>query len=633
MPSTKKFFSIIKGGSKKNKNHYNQVESTVGSFSECKGGITSYPSYLLPPSPSIQQEQTKHENVNSLRSTSETSPTCITQFYLGAEHGNHHKTDYHKSNSDHSATLIASKLKKENTKKSVQSQSSQKSSDKEEDKKWLNFTAFTDENSQAFLHRVPVDSSNTLTISLVEFSLGPSTNNYLSLLLPQQSHSSKNKEEKNDASSIADDEVNVVDMLSESAVYEKNSNNTLSSDSDDDDLLNQSLSSHDNISSERRLKQSLADWSVGDKTEEKVKSINSCDTVKQSGGTAAGSTGTKRQAAESDEITESTAFTGDESTVDCGLLDSSTITKGRMVVASSHISGCDGNSDSRYVVMNGQLKRLHSIALSNAKAKKYKDATGLYHSLIQEHVKYYGELHPLIGIIYHNLGVLYLHSGNISTSLKYHIKAVKLRKNLLSELNDNKNIMNGQVVEYVSETRDVINSLTELGTVQYALSYFSESLISLREALQLNLKVDGYDHPHIAKLLNLIGCVHFEKENIMLAQTTFEEALDLQRGMIGEISSFEGVGNSLLNSAATLGNVAMCFWKQEEWDDVVSTLEEMMMVQESVLTEDNHLIKNTKGNLIIALNIRDFKQCSKEYGVKKDILMVSFILIYIVVPQ
>ena len=96
-------------------------------------------------------------------------------------------------------------------------------------------------------------------------------------------------------------------------------------------------------------------------------------------------------------------------------------------------------------------------------------------------------------------------------------------------------------------------SLSELGIAQFGLLDFDASLASFREALQLSCKIYGCDHPHAVKLLNCIGCVHFEQGQFLYAQSNFEKALDIERSQIGEHPSYNAVGNKLLNLSALLG--------------------------------------------------------------------------------
>jgi tetratricopeptide (TPR) repeat protein len=65
---------------------------------------------------------------------------------------------------------------------------------------------------------------------------------------------------------------------------------------------------------------------------------------------------------------------------------------------------------------------------------------------------------------------------------------------------------------------------------------YAIALASFREALRIRRKSLGSKHPLVIRLLNNIGCALFEMNNLDDARVAFEEALDLQRGLMRENS-------------------------------------------------------------------------------------------------
>jgi tetratricopeptide (TPR) repeat protein len=106
----------------------------------------------------------------------------------------------------------------------------------------------------------------------------------------------------------------------------------------------------------------------------------------------------------------------------------------------------------------------------------------------------------------------------------------------------------------------------------------------------------GYDHPHVALLLNNIGVLHFESGDLLGCLNALEESLELQRMLLR--STLLNVEHSLHQLAMTMGNLAMAYERRGQCDHSISLLQQSLLLCESM---DNPKSQDTME--IVSLNI------------------------------
>jgi tetratricopeptide (TPR) repeat protein len=175
------------------------------------------------------------------------------------------------------------------------------------------------------------------------------------------------------------------------------------------------------------------------------------------------------------------------------------------------------------------------------------------------------------------LSVLCLMAGRNPEAVKYSSEALALHR-------DNSRPLHAAV------------SAMEVGLVQFGSNKLSRALNIWREALQLACMAMGYDHPHVAVLLNNIGVLHFESGDLVGCLKALNESVSLQR-MLLRVSHLN-VDHSLHQLATTMGNLAMAYERRGECDESVSLLQESLSLYESM---NNPKIQETMQ--IVSLNI------------------------------
>ncbi len=223
------------------------------------------------------------------------------------------------------------------------------------------------------------------------------------------------------------------------------------------------------------------------------------------------------------------------------------------------------------------------------RSKQYTEAIDIYMTVLTHFQKQFGLQYPLVITTLHNLGVVYVWKGDYNKALTYCQKALKLRKKTLGDTHP-----------------DVVTSLCELGIIYYAREDFNRGLDALREALHIacnnnNTKTDQ-DNPDykVSGILNNIGCLHFSMGKLIASLATFEESLDMQRQLMGSVTS-DDAAYMLLNMSITLCNAGIASAKHDHPEIASSLVEEGLMVQQSVLPDDHRFVKATSMTISILL--------------------------------
>jgi tetratricopeptide (TPR) repeat protein len=139
-------------------------------------------------------------------------------------------------------------------------------------------------------------------------------------------------------------------------------------------------------------------------------------------------------------------------------------------------------------------------------------------------------------------------------------------------------------------------SAVEVGLVQFGSNKLGRALKLWREALQMCCMAMGYDHPHVAVLLNNIGVLHFETGDLVGSLKVLNESVELQRMMLR--STHLNLEFALHHLATTMGNLAMAYERKGQCDKSISLLQESLSLYESM---NNPKIEDTM--LIVSCNI------------------------------
>lgn len=264
------------------------------------------------------------------------------------------------------------------------------------------------------------------------------------------------------------------------------------------------------------------------------------------------------------------------------------------------------------VFLSEEMERMltikHDKAIQYFKIRNSNKAISYFKEILSFLIQEYGEIHSRVGSAHYNLGIAYSRVENFDDALGSMEKAVQVQKVTINKMSSK-----------------LADSLVELGTIHVSLENFEESIESLNQALEIreheaSIAVTERQrekiHLQIAKVLNNIGCVYLEYGDLEYAIETYEEALELQRRILGNKEYETQPG--YLGMASTICNVGYIHLQRNNWEDAITYLEEALEIQRSILKLGDKVTINTLENLAFALTM--FGNHDQALKLYKDIL-------------
>jgi tetratricopeptide (TPR) repeat protein len=222
----------------------------------------------------------------------------------------------------------------------------------------------------------------------------------------------------------------------------------------------------------------------------------------------------------------------------------------------------------------------------------YHAALEEFESILSELLKRYGERHERAGAALHNVAIANLRAGSLDDALDAIEEAIKIRSRSLGRSHPK-----------------VADSLVELGIILLSMEEHDDALKVFERALKLrkdeseetfNEDEDGC-RLKVAKVLNNIGCVNFEKGDQISARKAFDVAIQLQQGVFRNWYTFvcgmDVNSPGVLTMASTMCNKGYVEVEQSSFEEAIKIFEESLKIQKSVLGTQNKLVQTTLENL------------------------------------
>lgn len=133
-------------------------------------------------------------------------------------------------------------------------------------------------------------------------------------------------------------------------------------------------------------------------------------------------------------------------------------------------------------------------------------------------------------------------------------------------------------------------STMEVGLVQFGAGRLSKALILWRQGMQMACVAMGYDHPHVAVLLNNIGVLHSLTGDYPGSMRALQESVALQRATLRSCLPINAE-NAIHQLATTMANLAIVLDEgRQQYDRAMGYLQESLSLHESVYTfERDHM--------------------------------------------
>lgn len=223
----------------------------------------------------------------------------------------------------------------------------------------------------------------------------------------------------------------------------------------------------------------------------------------------------------------------------------------------------------------------------------YRKALADFESILSDLLARYGERHERVGAALHNVAIANLRAGSLDDAMDAIEEAIKIRSRSLGR----------------SHPR-VADSLVELGIILLSMDEHEDALKVFERALKLRREErdevfsdEDFEECKlkIAKVLNNIGCVNFEKGDLTAAEKAFDEAVSLQRSVFKNwftlMCGVDANSPGILTMASTMCNKAYVEIERDHFVKAIELFQESLKIQRSVLGDDNKLVQSSLDNL------------------------------------
>jgi tetratricopeptide (TPR) repeat protein len=150
----------------------------------------------------------------------------------------------------------------------------------------------------------------------------------------------------------------------------------------------------------------------------------------------------------------------------------------------------------------------------------------------------------------------------------------------------------------------------ELGIILLSMEEHDDALKVFQRALKLRREEhddmygeDDLDECNlkIAKVLNNIGCVNFEKGSFLAAKEAFEEAITLQssvfKNFVTMVCGMDSSSPGILTMASTMCNKGYVEIQLDHFEPAVKIFIDSLKIQKSILGPANKLVQSSLDNL------------------------------------
>jgi len=223
-------------------------------------------------------------------------------------------------------------------------------------------------------------------------------------------------------------------------------------------------------------------------------------------------------------------------------------------------------------------RELHETAKAAMNDGDYYEALQMFEAILRAQVDRFGsDEHSSVGAALHNVGVVRLRIGEPLKAEEAFLRALTIRRNVLE-----------------SDHLDLAATLAKLGSARTALGKFDDGLYDLREALKISLNVLGRKNRTVAQILCHIACLYFEAGELFSAQSTFEDSLEIYRGVFKVEPDRDACMAQLTETLCNIGSIQN---KRKHFSGAIESFREALYLQRGILGHDHPKVIATLDNL------------------------------------
>lgn len=252
---------------------------------------------------------------------------------------------------------------------------------------------------------------------------------------------------------------------------------------------------------------------------------------------------------------------------------------------------------------NGRISgmKLHETAKAALNAGDFVQALALFETLQDAQQKRFGNNHSSVAAAMHNVGVVRLRMGNYKAGETLLAQAVGIRREVLH--GDHLDLAVSLAITLFVLKASISSSLSfvlsqaslgKLGAAQVVLCKFDDAYDNLREAIRIIRKTLGRSHKTMAQILTVLACAYFEVGELLSAQATFEDAVEIYSEIFPTDSDRDGC---MLQMTEAMCNVGSIQNKRRKFCEATVTFTRAIDLQRGIMGHDNPRVIASLDNL------------------------------------
>jgi tetratricopeptide (TPR) repeat protein len=144
------------------------------------------------------------------------------------------------------------------------------------------------------------------------------------------------------------------------------------------------------------------------------------------------------------------------------------------------------------------------------------------------------------------------------------------------------------------EHLEVAASLSKLGAAQTAQGKFEDAHLKLRKAVKIAIHTLGSQHKTVAQMLCHLACLYFEAGELMSAEATFEDALEIYRAVWSTAVDRDSCMTQLTDTLCNVGSIQN---RRKRFAAACASFSEALDLQRGIVDPDDARIISTLDNL------------------------------------
>ena len=207
---------------------------------------------------------------------------------------------------------------------------------------------------------------------------------------------------------------------------------------------------------------------------------------------------------------------------------------------------------------------------------EYQRALPLFEAILSAQVRRFSPLHPSVGAALHNVGVCRCSLGQYELALPLLQEAVQIRR------------------DTTNQPEQVATSLSKLGLTRLALGQRDAAHDDLCRALELARQAGSSNNSQVAQILGHLGAFYFQVDELYASLASFTQALAIYRELWPGETDRDACMAQLTNTLCNIGTIQN---RRQQYTDAIASFQEALDLQRGILGHDDPRVIATLDNL------------------------------------